>query len=210
MPIAVVCPKCGAGFEIPKDLADQPVRCMRCEHTFVRGDDESLAVGIQAAGAAASGKKPEPASPTAPSPPRPTARSPFPAVPLLICLLGLLFFLLILSGGFNVWFVLHPEDPWRRGVAAEQEAQRALAAEARAQAEAANARAAQAEAERVRKQLQQQIDDLKQALDNAKKEAENLRKNEKIDGDVMRGDAVYFIPTVRFAHDGAWVPTTND
>ena len=177
MPIAVVCPKCGGSFEITRDLGDQPVRCGRCEHTFTPGDADPLAVGIQAKSMPTTTKKPtEPDLPAMPSPPRATARTPFPAVPLLICVLGMLFFLLVLSGGFNAWFLMHPDDPWRRRVDADQAAQRAAAAEARAQAEAANARAAEAETNRLRKQLQDQIDDLKQALDNAKKELNDARK----------------------------------
>ncbi len=184
MAITVVCPKCGASFEITRDLRDQPVRCMRCEHTFTPGEADPLAVGIQTTPIVTPpAKKYEQVLPPAPSPPRATARTPFPAVPLLVCVVGMLFFLLVGSGGFNVWFLTHPDDPWRRRVDVEQANQRAAMAEARAQAEAAAAAAAQAETQRVRKQLQDQIDDLKQALEAAKKEAENLRQNDKINAD---------------------------
>ncbi len=169
MAIAVFCPKCETRIEITKDLADQPVHCGRCGSTFVPGAADALDVGIQA--------KPTPASPAnklasilspEPSQPRATARSPFPAVPLLVCVVGMLFFLLVGSGGFNVWLLMNPNDPWRRQVNVEQANQRAAAAEARAQAEAAAARAAEAETLRVRKQMQDQVDDLKQAINAAK------------------------------------------
>ncbi len=181
MAIAVVCPKCGANFEITRDLKDQPVRCMRCELTFTPGEADPLAVGIQTTPVATPpAKKYEQVLPPAPSPPRATARTPFPAVPLLVCVVGMLFFLLVGSGGFNVWFLTHPDHPWRRRVDVEQANQRAAMAEARAQAEAAAATAAQAETQRLRKQLQDQIDELKQTLDATRKELDEARRKEKV------------------------------
>jgi hypothetical protein len=37
MSIAVLCPQCLVRFEIPDDLADQPVRCHQCMHIFPLG-----------------------------------------------------------------------------------------------------------------------------------------------------------------------------
>ena len=46
MSIAVTCPECQSRFDLPDDLADQPIRCHRCDHTF----DSPLSPGGRGAG----------------------------------------------------------------------------------------------------------------------------------------------------------------
>jgi predicted Zn finger-like uncharacterized protein len=165
MGITIACPKCQARFEITKDLADQPIRCHRCEHTFRRGDANLHADAIQVG----TGRKGAPAAvedePMPPSRPHATARPPFPTVPLLILLCGFLFLLLALSGGFNFWMIGHADMRFDNEAIAlrmqlDQANQRAIAAEQAAQVQEAKAK--------------REIDDLKKKLDKANMEFREL------------------------------------
>ena len=99
MPTTAVCPQCQTRFEAPSDLADQPVRCSRCMHTFRWAEAaNAIQAGLPRA-AGADDYDPHPA----PSPRHPTARPAFPLVPILVLAIGLLILLLAISVGFNLW-----------------------------------------------------------------------------------------------------------
>lgn len=94
-----VCPQCQTRFEVPRDLADQPVRCSRCLHTFRWAEAaNAIQAGLPRV-TASDDYDPHPA----PSPRHPTARPAFPLVPILVLAIGLLILLLAISVGFNLW-----------------------------------------------------------------------------------------------------------
>src|SRR5436190_6258604 len=102
MPTAVVCPNCRARFEVASELAaDEPIRCGQCVHTFLRRD--SLSAGIQAGPAPLTVTPIDEDEPLPERPRRPIAPPVFPLATLLWIALGVLFLLLAISVGFNVW-----------------------------------------------------------------------------------------------------------
>lgn len=112
MSIAVTCPQCRTDFEVPPDLADQPVRCHRCGNTF------QAKAGLERADGIRVGTAPKPANKTSDADdadadrptPRPMPRSAFPWGPIAIVIIGLLSLLLVFSAGLNVWVFLHHND----------------------------------------------------------------------------------------------------
>jgi hypothetical protein len=171
MAISVACPKCQAHLEITDDLADQPIRCHRCENIFRRGDAEAHTNGIQVGtGRRGPAAQPEEDEPMPPSRPHATARAPFPVVSLLVLLCGFLFLILVLSGGFNFWLIAHPDAMIGRG---EVQMLQAQAAEANARAAQAlqqqeQAQREAAEAKRKLEKTEQTIRDLERRLREAK------------------------------------------
>jgi hypothetical protein len=160
MTIAVECPECQDRYEVPDQAADQLIRCRRCQCPIDAKRREPQSEGIQ------TNPTPVLGSPSRqrqhddnaePERPRrhPKPRSPFPWTALLIVVIGVLFFLLAFSVGFNVWFLvnpdklLHMEERARRAeqeamqqrLQAEQAAQMALANEKRARENLAKAQA---------------------------------------------------------------------
>lgn len=103
-----------------------------------------------------------------PMPRRPQAHAPFAVSPLLIVALGALLFLLMLSGGFNVWFVFNPQVHFHRDEEARR--QKDLAVQLQRQAEDAAQRAVimQQEFQRKHAVMQREIDDLTRQLEAAK------------------------------------------
>jgi hypothetical protein len=102
-----------------------------------------------------------------PSPPHREARAPFPVVPILVVLLGMMFFLLVASIGFNVWIFLTPDHGFRGNLQAQRaeevaRQQRVLAEQA-AQAAELNKK----QADLMQAQLQKQLQDLRRQRDEA-------------------------------------------
>ncbi len=139
MSIVVSCPQCRTDFEVPPDLADQPVRCHRCGNTFPAKAGLERADGIRVGTAPKSANKTSDADDTdtdRPTP-RPMPRSAFPWGPIAIVIIGLLGLLLVFSAGLNVWVFLHHNDNrMHEAMHAERVAveQRMQAEQARAQA----------------------------------------------------------------------------
>ena len=130
MPTAVVCPNCRTRFEIASELAaDEPIRCAKCMHTFLRTD--SAAAGFQAGPAPITvtpidddDERERPSRP----PRRPIPPPMFPMATLLWLAIGILFLLLVISVGFNAWVMLGGPDRRFRfedQMRAEQDAMRA-------------------------------------------------------------------------------------
>jgi predicted Zn finger-like uncharacterized protein len=180
MSLTVTCPKCHAAFDVPNDLAEQPVRCHRCEHVFRPGEahTEPLATAIQPGLALplATPKKtveePEerpfrrPASP----------RAPFPWPSILIVTVGLLLLLLVMSGGFNLWFLTHADDPFRNAAAAREAAELARQQAVQAERAAAQAEAVRQEAQRKEAALQRRVDELTRQVEALKGELDEARR----------------------------------
>jgi predicted nucleic acid-binding Zn-ribbon protein len=173
----VTCPQCQTPIEVPGDLADQPIQCHRCMTVFERGKAVA-SVAVHAGPAptvAPSSRAPEPTL----SPPHREARAPFPWIPLLVLLLGILFFLLVASVGFNVYVMVIPEQGFRfnenvrraEQVAAEQR----LAAQQAMQAADANKK--QADLNQAR--MQKQLEDLRRERDEALEKLRLLGKGAK-------------------------------
>jgi hypothetical protein len=174
-----MCPQCQERIDVPGDLADQPIQCHRCMTVFERGKAvASVAVHAGPAPTAApSSRAPEPT--LSPSPPHREARAPFPWIPLLVLLLGILFFLLVASVGFNVYMMVVPEQGFRLNARAAQ-------AEAVAQQQRVMAEQAMRDAEANRKQadlnqarLQKQLEDLRRERDEALEKLRLLGKDAK-------------------------------
>lgn len=179
MPITTTCPQCQARVEISDDLADQPICCQRCLHTFERdGKPEAPAGAIQAGAApkvaTSKPRKEEDAAEPRPSPRRPTARPAFPWTAVLIVTIGILFFLLVMSIGFNIWFITSPDAMFRRAdqIRAEEARQQAM----QAQEAAERARQMQQQAEGKEAQLQRRIDELQRQVDALKEQVEDGKK----------------------------------
>ena len=101
---------------------------------------------------------------------------PFPYMSILIVLLGLLFFLLVVSVGFNIWIVVTPDNGFR--VNAEVNRAQKVAQEQRQLVEQAAQRAQllQQEAQRNDMLVQRRLDDLKQELEATKEQLEDARR----------------------------------
>ena len=168
MSVVVTCPQCQAGFEIPGDLADQPVRCHRCAHTFQANGVPAHLDGIRVGASATLPRRQidEVDHEPMPSPRRPTARAPFPWGPIAVITIGILFFLLSLSAGFNFYYLSDPDGPHRNLEEARQ-AER-VAVERRLQAEKLAALALQQEVE-----AKARMDRLLRELEEARKPIED-------------------------------------
>ena len=175
MPVVATCPQCQTRIEVPSDLADQPIRCHHCLHTFERGGVESAIhagpVSVKAPALARDNNVEPMRSPSHAEP-----RTPFPYLSVLIVLLGLVFFLLVVSVGFNIWIVVTPEHGFRVNVEANR-AQK-VAQEQRLQAEQAAQRVQflEQEAQRNDKLLQRRLDELRQELEATKEQLEDARR----------------------------------
>ena len=179
MSIAVTCPTCQARFEITDDFAELPIRCHRCGDTFERNGKPAaaLAAGIQAgtatkAGSAQKHIEDEPVPFTRPASPR----SPFPVTPLLIVALGILLLLFIMSAGFNVWFVVHPDDPFRGAAEARRAADQAQQMQIQAERAAEQALVVQQQAQQREALLQRKVDDLRRKVDALKEQLEEAKR----------------------------------
>lgn len=179
MSIAVICPRCQTTFPISDDLADGPVCCSKCANVFQR----SASAGIQAGAPPSASKSAPPRNdrdddePMPPSRPHASPRVPFPTVSLLILVCGVLFLLLVLSVGFNIWVFVHPDlrndRHAQQAILADEQAQVAQqqAEIARVQAELMRARAVQA-----RQEVQQEDAKLKRELEDLRRELEAVRE----------------------------------
>ena len=153
MSIAVSCPRCQATFGITDDLANGAVCCPKCANVFSRGPSAGILAGSPRASKPASDQEDDE---PIPSRPHASPRVPFPTAPLLILVCGILFLLLALSAGFNIWIIANPDlrfDREQQAVIAEQQAQ-AMRMQAVQEAECAAAnqqRAQQDEAKLKRK-----------------------------------------------------------
>jgi predicted Zn finger-like uncharacterized protein len=176
MSITTTCPQCQSRLEITDDLADQPIRCQRCLHTFERNGKQH-ADGIQP------GQPPKTSSPKRvpddepepmPTPRRPTARPVFPWSPILIVALGILLFLFVVSAGFNVWFITNPDRRFgaREAELQDMARQQAIQAEMAAQ----QARLMAEEAQRKEAAMQRQVEDLQRQLQAAREEVDGAKK----------------------------------
>ena len=173
MTIAATCPQCEERIDAPDD--GEPIRCPRCDCLFPLKRRDAHADGIQAmpAPVIAAGPR-EKALPRHDEPPphHGTPRSPFPVTPILVVTIGILFFLLIFSVGFNIWLVAQPERGIFNNAVRQAEAQavqqRIIAEQAAQQArmlqQAAELKLAaeQAELNRVQEQLRQVQRELEQ------------------------------------------------
>ena len=178
MSVAAVCPECQARIELPSEVADLPIRCLRCQQPFER--DLSAGIQTKATPIAAATRKKDAAEEPPLSPRRPTARSPFPMTSVLVVVLGLMFFLFVFSVGFNVWFLLTPENRFRRAEEAMRAEQAAQIARQQAEQAAENARALQLEQARQHEIAQQRLIELQDELKMAKDQLEEAnRKLEK-------------------------------
>jgi predicted Zn finger-like uncharacterized protein len=177
MSIAVLCPRCQATFGITDDLANGAVCCPKCANVFSR----SALAGIQA-GAPPTASKPAAArndrEDDEPIPSRPHAppRVPFPTAPLLILVCGILFLLLALSAGFNLWIIANPDlrfDREQQAVIAEQQAQ---VARMQAVQEAERAAVNQQRAQQDEAKLKRDIDDLRRELVAVQQQLDEARR----------------------------------
>jgi Zn-finger nucleic acid-binding protein len=179
MSAAVTCPECQERFESADEGATDTTRCPRCRHLFSRQGRDEFAEGIQTSPVAVAspvGTKQTPEPEEAPARHHGTPRSPFPLTPILILLIGVLFFLLVFSISFNVWLVMNGEHRLfgvNAAARAEQQAvqQRILAEQAAQQAQAQQQEAQRKEAVQRREleQLQQQLNAVRQELEDARR-----------------------------------------
>jgi hypothetical protein len=151
MPTLVTCPECHERF------ADQ--RCPKCEHVFQAKPRAPYTESIQAksapTGPAAKTSTPEwdeEDDKPIEHPPKP--RAPFPWNALLILLLGVLFFALVFSAVFNVWFILRPDNDFLRGNPARQIEQQAIERQRQAEIQAEQARQREQAAQERARQLE--------------------------------------------------------
>ena len=174
MSIAIQCPRCQATFGITDDRPDEPITCPKCLNVFRQGPSAGIQAGL-----------PRPRESDDDEPPRsrphPSPRAPFPTVPLLIVACGLLFLLLVLSAGFNVWIAVNPDVRLQQEQAvAEQQADVARVQALQVQAE--NARAQRAEQQEAR--LKRDLDDLARSWKrhgcNWKKRKRSWRRRNKM------------------------------
>ena len=186
MSIAVICPRCQTHFGITDDLADEPVSCPKCTNVFLR----ERSAGIQA-GTPPKAPKAIPArndrdddEPMPPSRPHAPPRVPFPTVPLLIITCGILFLLLALSVGFNLWIIVFHERQDLRGEAevqmmrAQAEREAARAAQMRDEAEQQAKRAAenQQKAQQQEAQMKRDLDELRRELDAVRLQLDDAKR----------------------------------
>lgn len=176
MSIAVTCPRCQTPFGITDDLVDEPVCCPKCTNVFSRGGSAGIHAGSPP-------KAPKTASaknghaddePMPPSRPHAPPRVPFPTAPLLILLCGILFLLLALSVGFNLWVIAHPDLRIDR----EQQALRATEAAMRAQGEQEAKRAAdnQQKAQQEEAKLKRELDDVRRELEAVRLQLDDAKR----------------------------------
>lgn len=169
MALAIQCPHCRAVFSISDDVGAAQVACPMCRNVFQQTGSNGIQAGLPKASKPA-GEHDED-EPARPSPPHASPRVPFPTVPLLILACGLLFLLLVLSIGFNIWIIATPEvrqQPGQQAIIAQQQAQ-LMQAQAAAAAEQAKAQAEEAK-------LKRQIDDLKEELEQVRRELDLARR----------------------------------
>ncbi len=180
MSIAVLCPRCQATFGITDDLADGTVCCPKCANVFSRSASAGIHTGAPPnAPKSATARNDLDDDEPIPSRPHAPPRVPFPTAPLLILVCGILFLLLALSAGFNIWIIANPDlrfDREQQAIIAEQQAQ---AARMQAMQEAERAAANQQRAQQDETKLKREIDDLRrelvavqQQLDDAKRKLE--------------------------------------
>ena len=175
MTVAVNCPKCDELIDAPND--GEPVRCPRCEILFSLKTKGTYSEGIQTLSTPTTASAPRQSTATLEDePPRHgTPRSPFPWSAILVVLVGILFFLLIFSVGFNIWFIVQPERCFFNGAArrAEQQAnQQRMIAEQAAQ----QARALQVEAERRQAMQLAELQELQRQLEAVRAELKQRPK----------------------------------
>ncbi len=175
MSIAVVCPRCQTHFGITDDLADEPVCCPKCTSVFSRGGSAGIHAGTPPKSPKTSSSKNDRADdePMPPSRPHASPRVPFPTVPLLVLLCGILFLLLALSVGFNLWITVFHDRQGLRGAAeaqmmraqAMQEAARAAEMRDIAEQNAKRAAENQQKAQQQEAKMKRDLDDLRRELE---------------------------------------------
>jgi hypothetical protein len=109
-----------------------------------------------------------------PLPRPPQARAPFPMSPFLIVVIGILVFLLFLSGGFNIYILTNPNDPFREA----EEARRREAQERQQQMmvqQDAQTRRMQQEFQQKLADLQRKNEELTRQLEAAKEQADDAK-----------------------------------
>jgi len=176
MPTLVTCPECHERFDSEDEAADQ--RCPKCAHVFQSKPRAPYTEGIQAKSAPAGpvAKATTPAWDEEDDKPLgrpPTPRAPFPWTALLILLLGLLFFALVFSAGFNIWFLMRPDNDFFRGNAIRVQEQQAIERQRQAEMAAEQARQAQQaqqeEARRLEVALERERERVRQLEQQLKK-----------------------------------------
>lgn len=172
MSIAVTCPQCRLDFEVPPELADTRVRCLRCAFAFKAEARPAREDGIQVGATPRPRLRDDDEMPR-PSPPRPTAHAPFPWGPIAIVTIGILFLLLSFSVGFNLWLAMVPDN--RRIALVEAMDAQQVAMEERMRADQARqmALAQQAEAEVKLARMQADLAIARKQLDDANDELAN-------------------------------------
>jgi hypothetical protein len=158
---------------VPDEAAKNLIRCRRCQCPIEAKESVPPPDSIQAKPALVLGstsrqrERDENSEPDRPHR-HPEPRAPFPWTALLIVVIGVLFFLLAFSVGFNVWFIVNPdkflrmEEQARRAeqvamqqrLAAEQAAEMAQQAEKQARENEARAKAELAGALKFREAAQ--------------------------------------------------------
>jgi len=177
MALLVSCPNCQARFDIADDLADQPVRCHQCMHVFERVGARSPSVGIQARPPSAVTMAQEDRIPEQARRRMPSPRPAFPWYALYLVVIGLLFFLLVVSVGFNVWIVFNADNRFRREEEVRDLQQQAQAQRMRAEAAAEMARQQQIQATQKSASLQRQNEELKRQVDILRGQLEDVRRD---------------------------------
>jgi uncharacterized protein HemX len=182
MSIAVICPRCQTHFGITDDLADEPVCCPKCANVFSRGGSAGIQAGTPPSapktGSARNDREDD--EPMPPSRPHAPPRVPFPTVPLLILVCGILFLLLALSVGFNLWVIAHPDLRIDRQQQAMRAADEAQAMRMQAEQEAKRAAENQQKAEQQEAKLKRDLDDLRRELEAVRLQLDDAkRKPEK-------------------------------
>lgn len=153
MQTLITCPECHERFDADDSAADQV--CPKCAHTFQPQAKAPYTESIQSKPAEVTGKIARERDKEDDRPierPR-SPRSPFPWTALLILLVGLLFFALVFSAGFNIWVIARPDDPFfRNNVALQQAVERQRLAEIQAEQARQAERAAEENARRLQRE----------------------------------------------------------
>lgn len=119
MSVTVTCPECNDRYEVADAAAEEMVRCRRCQCPIEPNRREPLSNAIKTKPSAVLTSTKHEDDERYGDEARP--RAPFPWVALLVIAIGLLFFLLAFSVGFNIWFISQPENRRRMEKAGEAE-----------------------------------------------------------------------------------------
>ena len=180
MPIAITCPECAEPFKVPDADAEKMARCPRCQcpveprHPKVAAD----AIQVTASPARSTRKVEEDDEDFARPTRHGTPRSPFPWSALYIVVIGILFFLLAFSAGFNAWFLSKAENPFQANNEAMRRQQAEAAMQAAQQAEAM-AREQAARADKNAAAARRELEDAQRELQRAREEINDLKRKQR-------------------------------